>query len=431
MKTLLILLILVVNCADNHPNREWLNQISLYTISNPWDGNPTTPNIPTMPSTPPITQGELKFTLHQFNGTNPVFFFDNTRQITFGLSVYLDETNAAGAEVFFSTLEGAEGVFRALADENGNLTGNFIIDPILNKINLKIKFNEYELNAVLDVKNGQVNSTGGGIVGTSSPVTEPDSDGDGIKDKDDNYPSDPDRATKINYPTNGYYTVAYEDLYPRQGDADFNDYVVRVRYEEDLNSRGEVKRVRGYYQHVAKGAGYNHILKLTLPNVPKANYTLKNFTSTDILESEITAEVTTENSISLFSQSNLTIGRSNTEKNQSFELGKKAEVEFILETPISKSQLGFVPYDLFIYVVNTKQEIHFAGKKFDQNGKDLYLDETSFPWAIMVPGNFKWPYERNNMHVAYPKFESWYKSLGQVDVDWYNFPILEQVFQSE
>lgn len=429
MKTLLILLILVINCADNHPNREWLNQITLYTIHNPWDASPTTPNIPTMPSTPPITEGELKFTLHQFNGNNPVFFFDNTRQISFGITVLINNINAAGSEILFATLDGEQGFFRALADENGNLTGNFIIDPVLNKIKLKIKYNEHELNAILDVKNGVVDNMGGSITGISTPIT--DKDGDGIKDEDDHYPTDPTRATKINYPTNGYYTVAYEDLYPRQGDADFNDYVVRVRYEEDLNSQGEVKRVRGYYQHVAKGAGYNHILKLTLPNVPKVNYTLKNFTSTDILESELSLESISPSSVSLFAQSNLTIGRSNTSKNQSFEIGKKAEIEFILETPISKSNLGSVPYDLFISVVNTNQEIHFAGRKFDQNGKDLYLDETGFPWALMVPGSFKWPYERNNMHVAYPKFESWYKSLGQVDVDWYNFLNLEQVFPSE
>ncbi len=431
MKTLLILLFLVINCEANHPNRQWLNQITAFSEQQPWDGNNASPNLPIMPSTPPITTGELKYTLNQFSGNDPVFFFDNTRQIGFGLSVSLGSNSAPGSEITFSTLEGEQGLFRAVTDEKGNLTGNFVIDPILSKINLNIKYNEHQLNVVLDVKNGYAYSQDYLIIAVSTHLTDPDTDGDGIKDKDDHYPNDATRATKINYPTNGFYTVAFEDLYPRQGDADFNDYVVRVRYEEDLDSRGNVKRVRGFYQHVAKGAGYNHILKLTLPNVPKANYSLKNFTSTDILESEVNVESVSPSSISLLAQSNLTLGNSNTGKNQSFQFGKKSEIEFILETPISKSILGSVPYDLFISVINTNQEIHFAGRKFDQNGKDLYLDETSFPWAIMVPGNFKWPYERNNIHVAYPKFESWYKSLGGVDVDWYNFPVLEQVFPSE
>jgi LruC domain-containing protein len=429
MKILFFILVLI-NCADNHPNREWLNEITAFTNTNPFNDNPNSPNIPTMPSTPPITQGNLNFTLYQFSGNNPTFLFDNTRQITFGMFVYYDGINTSNAEVTFGTLDGGFGVFRALTDENGDLKGNFIIDPILNQLRVKVKYQNYEVDAILDVKNGIVNSTNGTIIANINQVPL-DSDGDGIRDSDDHYPNDPDRATKINYPTEGFYTVAFEDLYPKQGDADFNDYVVRVRYEEDLNQKGEVKRVRGYFQHVAKGAGYNHILKLTLPNALKAKYNLKNFTSTDILESEFNFESVSPSSIALFSQSNLTIGKSNTSKNQTFEIGKKAEIEFVLETPISKSELGSVPYDIFISVLNTNQEIHFAGKKFDPAGKDLYLDQTGFPWAIMVPGNFKWPYERTNIHTAYSKFESWYKSLGQVDTDWYNFSDAEKVFLSE
>ena len=89
-----------------------------------------------------------------------------------------------------------------------------------------------------------------------------------------------------------------------------------------------------------------------------------------------------------------------------------------------------MPYDLYIYVLNTKHEIHFAGRYTKADGTDQYLDATGFPWAVMIPGNWKWPYEKSDARTAYSKFQSWYESKGTVDLDWYEFPNLNSVFPS-
>jgi LruC domain-containing protein len=197
-----------------------------------------------------------------------------------------------------------------------------------------------------------------------------------------------------------------------------------------LDARGEVVRVRGYYQHVAKGAGYNHILRLNLPGVTNANYSLKRLTADDTFEFQANTNIPQFSGLEILPKSNTTISASNTASGQAFVLGKKAELEVILSQPIAKTTLGAVPYDLYIYVLDTKQEIHFAGKYTKTDGTDQYLDAKGFPWAVMIPGNWKWPYERTDVRNSYSKFQSWYESKGTLDLDWYNSPNSNYVFPS-
>jgi len=72
--------------------------------------------------------------------------------------------------------------------------------------------------------------------------------------------------------------------------------------------------------------------------------------------------------------------------------------------------------------------VHFLGRYKNASGNDLYLDPAGFPWAILIPGTWSWPYERRNMHVAYPQFGDWYRSAGTVSADWYAFPGAGQVY---
>ena len=88
--------------------------------------------------------------------------------------------------------------------------------------------------------------------------------------------------------------------------------------------------------------------------------------------------------------------------------------------PVNRNVLGTAPYDLYAYVHNTKEELHFPGKYFINN-KDKYLDPKGFPWAIIVPGGFQWPLSGENMNSGYPKFNSWSSSFGAYDSDWYKY----------
>ena len=93
--------------------------------------------------------------------------------------------------------------------------------------------------------------------------------------------------------------------------------------------------------------------------------------------------------------------------------------------------LGKAPYDLFIKVLNTGHEIHFAGKYFNEDGSDRYIDSAGFPWALMVPDYWQWPYERANIHDGYPDFDDWYLSAGADFQNWYDTPVSEFVFPAQ
>jgi hypothetical protein len=59
----------------------------------------------------------------------------------------------------------------------------------------------------------------------------PDSDGDGISNEEDAYPLDASMAFENFYPSAGYGTLAFEDMWPSKGDYDFNDLVVDYQFK--------------------------------------------------------------------------------------------------------------------------------------------------------------------------------------------------------
>ena len=62
-----------------------------------------------------------------------------------------------------------------------------------------------------------------------------------------------------------WFTVAYEDLFPRRGDYDFNDLVISYRCRIDLNANGDVVQLSGEAYLRARGAGYVHDWDLRIP----------------------------------------------------------------------------------------------------------------------------------------------------------------------
>ena len=69
-------------------------------------------------------------------------------------------------------------------------------------------------------------------------LIDPDSDGDGIVDRDDSYPDEADKAFEMFTPSKyGWGTVAFEDLWPSNGDYDLNDLAVNYRVIAVLNAQ--------------------------------------------------------------------------------------------------------------------------------------------------------------------------------------------------
>lgn len=282
-----------------------------------------------------------------------------------------------------------------------------------------------------------------------------DRDGDGVDDADDEYPDDSSKSATVRFPEGStdpatgtidpktaVQTISYEDLYPRAGDADLNDYTVQLWYEEDINAQGEIVEIRGYYQHVAHGAGYVHKFKLKLPSHSNISTDTVQFgklvtdAEGNVLQTDVMRNITSEEldgGLLILGDSDKTIPGPNSKAGQEYKPGHISKVRLTFEKPINRQVLGKRPYDLFIYVKNTKHNIHFPGRYTNEDGSDKFVDTNKFPFAIMVPGVWAWPYERRdirNPDNGYEKFKPWAESLGALFSDWYNYVATDRVYYS-
>lgn len=355
------------------------------------------------------------------------FKFSTTRNLTVNLAVQDDNGPATNVKVVIvNTDEGDENVvFRALSDESGMVKGQFTIADTVETVTLRITIGEETITETIHVSDLIGISRTVHFQGSVPEVQIADRDSDGIPDEEDAYPDDPEMATIVSTPTIGKAIVAFEDLYPGKGDADFNDYVTSIRYEEDLNGKGEVVRVRAYFQHLARGAGYRHELRLTIPGDVDGDSRVKRYDFDGALEDEVVYNSVKD--ILLLGSSDTTIQSSNTSSGDAVNIsyGKSAEVEIEFLSPVSTSVIGSAPYDLYLDVLSTNKEVHFPGFFQDNDGNDQYLDKDGFPWAIMVPREWNWPLEKMRVDDVganpgcYPYFDDWYKSSGVDYKDWY------------
>lgn len=356
------------------------------------------------------------------------FIFDNTRVIELQVLAQdaFGETSDTAIVRVVDTETMSYVYYTAKTDENGNVSGTFTVDQNTNQVYLEIIVDGETFYRLITIDSVDYLNARILIYFSSEEYTpEPDTDGDGIVDSLDAYPEDATRASTVQLPIGGgYYTVAYEDLYPKPGDMDFNDYVVRVRYEQDLDAYGQVSRVRGYFTHIARGAGYTHTLNLLLPQSELMTYHLVRTDYAGEIESETDGTGVADTAVEILPKSSTTIQSANTSSSaSSYVMGKQAMIEVTYGTPISGDEFGTAPFDLYLYVNNTKQEIHFAGRYADTDGDDPYLDSNGFPWAFLIPGDWDWPYESGDIHDAYPLFDDWYLSSGTTNKDWYLTPV--------
>lgn len=357
----------------------------------------------------------------------PTFNYNTTINIPLNLTVLDKKSNVVSGATVLVYDENNNILFQGVSDSSGKVTGTLTVPTSVGNITIDISIGgesitQYvSLDSVLGINRTiryEINL----------PATQvADTDGDGVPDDTDIYPNDATRSTEVAYPAEGVFTVAFEDSYPSAGDADLNDYVIQFKNEEDLNSSGKIVRLKGTYQHVAKGAGYRHQLFIKLPVDVGASVTYK-LTQADgkVEVATNTVNVSAANLKSgyqIFDDSNKTIRGQNVHPGDVFKPGFIATVEIVFNAPVERAKLGSFPYDLFAYVINTKQEIHFPGLYKNNNGTDKYLDNTGFPWAILVPGAWKYPYEKYDIRKAsesgYSEFNLWVSSGGKEYKTWY------------
>jgi LruC domain-containing protein len=270
-----------------------------------------------------------------------------------------------------------------------------------------------------------------------------DSDQDGISDNVDEFPLDASRAFNRYFPSDtGWGIAAFEDLWPRLGDFDFNDLVVRYRIRETKNSKQEVRDLDITLLPVAAGASLHSGLAVGFGSLSSAPESVLvraggRVVLSPLLRSSSTGETVlraTKDALSLFQGGG---GQMINTRSGGVRYGSDTiHARVVFQKAVA---LPDPPYDLFLFqTADSAHEIHFPDRKGTNSAKrSLYRtkdDKTdsvngtwyrsagNLPWAINMPGDWRYPLEGVDILQAYPHFSVWINSNGRTNLDWYVRP---------
>jgi len=282
-----------------------------------------------------------------------------------------------------------------------------------------------------------------------SVVDKPkDTDGDGAGDVIDAFPNDPTKAFISYYPSaSGYANVAFEDNWPKKGDYDLNDVIVKYRYTFVSNAKNEVVTLQGDYNVTAVGASFKNGFGVQFPFAASAVQSVKN--SLKYKDNYITLAA---NGVEAGQSKAVIIPFDNTDmminnpdnaffvnvlnSKPKVTTGVTASVLMTLSTPVALSTITATAINPFL-ISNSRRgyEVHLPGyaptEKADSKlfGTDddtsapassrYYLSKENWPWAISFADNFTYPIEQVKITDAYLHFADWASSGGTLYPDWY------------
>ncbi len=257
-------------------------------------------------------------------------------------------------------------------------------------------------------------------------------------------------STISHYPSqNGFATLMYEDLWPEEGDYDFNDLVVKYNLTRTLSSSSELERLEASYTIQSRGASYQNGFALRIPGADPSSVgsisLMKNGSAVahQIVESGPNdLVIIISPNLSSDVTSSCTFYRTEPTCEESINTTFNLDVTFA--TPPSLNTVGLPPFDPFIFAVeNTFHgvvgspgrlwEVHL--KKFDvtsignnaffktyddaSNALNNYVTLNNMPWAINITSQWDHPKENIDIIDAYPEFDNWVESSGNTNNDWY------------
>ncbi len=262
------------------------------------------------------------------------------------------------------------------------------------------------------------------------------------------------RAQTPNYPieidaTGGVpYTFCFEDQWPNYGDFDMNDVVLTITELKKADTGGRRLRLTAELRAVgaSKKIGLGVQFKGLTKDLPynKIEVEDSEFGNTEIeglFEPKCTQPcfIIFDNvHYSLNGQQDYAFINTIAE-NKSTNSARKINIYIDLENgnTIPDEAININNIDFFIVIGTDSEgkriEVHAPGyeptglgsKSLYGQGNDNsnagtpYLSEDNLCWAFVVPAEFAWPVEYQNIKDAYHQFEKWVTSGGQNDQKWY------------
>ena len=280
-------------------------------------------------------------------------------------------------------------------------------------------------------------------------IAEADTDGDGVPDKDDNYPADASKAFNNLFPASGFGTLMYEDLWPYTGDYDFNDLVVDYRFNTVTDAANNVAEIIYSFVPRAAGASFRNGLAFQLDGVSPDKILSVNGTKMSTgwspLNSNGTeAGHTLHSNIIVFDDVFKVFNKvpAGTNNINTFAVSTHYTAD-TLTVPVkfkpgvisfsTLTSARFNPYlivdqkrekeiHLSDHIPSAKMDLTYLGQGNDNSnvGTGKYFKtKNNLPWALNIATSIPYPMEIVDFTGAYLNFIKWAVSGGTNNKDWY------------
>jgi len=272
---------------------------------------------------------------------------------------------------------------------------------------------------------------------SSDRIHQMDCDNDGLCDKYDVAPHDPNitfRIGKSGKRTSWNSYFIFEDLWPSKGDFDFNDFIVKTNFSFTRGKNNFISEITGIYSAEWNNPEFGLGFELFEARGAYLIYL------DDVLE-EVTGadlEKSMYNGINVLNEATK---NGNVNKRFSIKLKEGSITDFVMVPFLYR--LDEKDHQIRPFGTPPTQQQKMAlfssgddasprtwnwtkGKKFKYplEGKNAFYRSTeSYPWCVQfMAKSFTKPAEMQNIVESYPKFEDWVQSGGTVNNDWYNYP---------
>ncbi|MCV2366696.1 LruC domain-containing protein [Roseateles oligotrophus] len=227
------------------------------------------------------------------------------------------------------------------------------------------------------------------------------------------------------YPSaSDWYYVAYEDNYPDRGDYDFNDAVVAFRYKLGLDFSGLVMRIEAEAYLLADGAQYQLDWNFRLPvpgsGVINCQRKLPGAAGSAPCSASLSGGMLQAQAFGSIDNSGTAFGivsgwNVNTQCGIAPKQAPHMRLSVQLEQALDPASIGAAtPYLL----------VQHSGRVIDP----LLRDANGYPYALMLPPNWRHACEETDLGLAYPRLRNYLSSGGQTDLDWFLYPDSGKVF---
>lgn len=301
-------------------------------------------------------------------------------------------------------------------DGVGDYVGRtFIMDTVTGSYEERWSFNNYYIHDLATMPLDQ------------NEIPDTDSDGDGIIDFYDEYPNDGDRAYDTYTPSvYGWGSYAFEDLWPNEGDYDFNDLVLNYRYTHVYNSSDRIVETILTFNIKNVGGSYRNGFGIEID--------MDESLIQSVTGSDLTTGIVSLNSKGLEANQVKPVVILFDDAWASNKTANGLELVITYNSPIATADFG--TKNPFIFINGDRgREVHlsnkpptslvnseFFGTQDDTsdpaNGR-YYKNVTNLPWAIDIIHDFVYPIEKSPIIYGYNRFAEWAESGGTVYTDWY------------